>query len=368
MDFLEGAVVRAIDLGYGNVKYTRQHREAFSTIECDLFPSRSPMAGDNGLAAGVMQGRNTVVIKVNGSDYEVGHDVAKAQGTFDISSVLDKDFCLSDPYLARLRGALYYMMGGDSKTGLKHFKGNHINLLVVGLPVSSFRSVDLRTKLIALLTGSHELPNDRTVVVDEVMVMPQPIGAFFEYAFDKNMLDSLRKQTNLIIDPGFFTFDWVLCEGLTPIDGRSDSVNRGMSAVIKEIADAAKKQEGWDKADSEMLTRMLDEYFREGRPFIVYGKNYDVEDYISAGKTIIQQAVSAVSRSVGDGADIQNIIVAGGGATVFLEAIKDKFSRHTIQVRKDPVFSNVRGFQLVGERQIIKNRLKARKVNSDALA
>lgn len=363
MEALQGKIVRSIDLGYGNVKFTIQHKGAFSEVECDIFPSRSPIAGDKGLTAGLVQGRDTVVVNVHGTEYEVGHGVAKAQGTFDESAVLDKDFCLSDAYLARLRGALFYMMGKD-KTGAEYFSGNHIELLMVGLPVSTFRNEELRNKLKVILTGTHELPNGRTVIVDRVMVMPQPLGAFFEYAFEKGMFDTMREQTNLIIDPGFFTFDWLLSAGLSPIDARSDSVNRGMSAVIKAIAESAKKKEGWT-ADTGMLTRMLDEHFRDGKPFMVYGTEYNVDDYIGAGKAVINEAVSALANSVGDGADIQNIILAGGGAILYRDAIQDKFPRHKILIMDNPVYSNVRGFQLAGEQQTIlrlrKDRMEAQR-------
>lgn len=353
------SVVRAIDLGYGNVKFTLSHKDAFSPVDCGLFPSRSPSAGDKGLSAGLVQARDTVVISVNGVEYEVGYGVAKAQGTFDESAVLDKDFCLSDAYMARTRGAFYYMMGEDKKSGIKYFDGNHINLLMAGLPVSTYRNVAMRDKLKTIMTGSHELPNNRTVVVDRVMVLPQPLGAFFEYAFEKGMFDTMKEQNNLIIDIGFFTFDWLMSTGLIPIDARSDSVNRGMSAVIKAIAEDAKKKEGWS-ADTGMLTRILDEHFRDGRPFNVYGKDYDVNKYIAAGKTVVNEAVASLARSVGDGADIQNIIVAGGGANLYLEAIQSKFPRHQIRVMSSPVFSNVRGFQLAGEQQIVIINRKAR--------
>lgn len=359
LDFLNNDVVRAIDLGYGNVKYTFRHREALSTIECGLFPSRSPLAGDNGLTAGLLKGRDTVVVNVHGTDYEVGNGVALAEGTFDESSVLDKGFCLSDAYMARLRGALYYMMGGD-KLNAKYFDGNHIALLMVGLPVATYRHEDLRKKLKDNLTGTHTLPNNRTVIVDHVMVLPQPLGAFFEFAFEKGLFEKMSKQNNLIIDPGFFTFDWLLTSGLIPIDARSDSKNLGMSAVIKAIAEAAKRKENWT-TDTGMLTRMLDDYFRDGTPFVVYQKEYNVADYLGAGMTVVKSAVAALANSVGDGADIHNIILTGGGAAIYRDAIQEKFPHHKILVMNSPVFSNVRGFQLAGEQQILSKHRKERK-------
>lgn len=357
---LNDMIVRAIDVGYGNVKYVFQHAEIVAPVECGMFPSKSPVAGEKGLSAGLVKNRDTVVIGINGTDYEVGKGVELAQGTFDESSVLEKDFCLSDAYLARLRGALYYLMGSDEKTGTKYFTGNRIKLLMAGLPVAAYRSEDLRKKLTSVLVGNHELPDGRSVFVEQAIIMPQPMGAFFEYAYEKGLFDKMRNQTNLIIDPGFFTFDWLLSRGLTPNDGRSDSVNRGMSAVIKAIIVEAKKVEGWD-AEIGMLTRMLEEHFREGYPFIVYNKEYKVSKYLAAAKGVINEAIAALTHSVGDGADIQNIILAGGGAEIYKEALQLKFPRHEIIVMNNPVFSNVRGFQLAGEQQLLSNIHNARK-------
>lgn len=357
-DHLKGAVVRAIDVGYGNVKYVCQHKDAFGIVECDIFPSRSPIAGDKGLSAGFLKGRDTVVIEVNGKSYEVGKGVAMAQGTFDVNSVLDKNFSLSDEHLARLRGALYYMMGSD-KNGTKYFNGNHVDYLMVGLPVANYRFKELRANLRNLLVGQHLLPDGRSVVVDSVWVSPQPLGAFFEYSLENDMFDTMSHQSNLIIDPGYFTFDWLFCEGLIPNDTRSDSVNRGVSAVIRKIAEFANEKEDWG-ADVGMLTRMLDDHFRDGRPFVVYGKEYDVANYLSAGQSVINEAVAQLVNSVGDGADIHNIILAGGGASLYRDAIQAKYHRHQVLIMNSPVYSNVRGFQLAAEQKVINKLRNAR--------
>ena len=363
MESLEGIAVRAIDVGYGNVKLTLSHTDAFGPIVCDIFPSRSPVASDKGLAAGLLLGRDTAIININGTDYEVGKGVAKAQGTNNVSEVLDKDFCLSDAYMARLRGAFHYMLGKD-KHGTPHLAKNNIGMLVVGLPVSTFRSISIRAKLREKLLGEHLIDEGRSVVIEHVVVMPQPMGAFFEYAFENSMFDKMKDQTNLVIDPGYFTFDWLLSSGITPIDGRSDSVNRGMSAVMRAIVEVMKKKEEWE-AQTDMLIRMLDDHFREGKPFIVYGEEVDVSQYIHAGRGIINEAVAALANNVGDGADVQNIILTGGGAKLYLDAVQEKFPRHKILVMESPVYSNVRGFQLAGERQVLGMLRKQRK---DAMA
>jgi len=360
---LGGVVVRAIDLGYGNVKLTTQHKLMRGKIDCEQFPSSSPVAGEKILAAGVVKSRDTVVVRVNGMDYEVGRDVALAEKTFT-SSILDKDFCLSDAYLARLLGALYYMMGSE-KGGDKFFPGNTIGLLAVGLPVSGFQRQSLQLELKKRLTGKHSLPQGRDVEIKNVLVLPQPLGALFEFAFENDMMEKMSVQNTLIIDIGFFTFDWLMSAGLKTMDQRSGSVNFGMSAVILAIAEAAKKKNNWS-TEIGQLVRILEDHFRHGKAFNVYGKDYDVSDYAAAARPIINEAVASLTSSVGDGVDIQNIILTGGGASLYQAAITDKFQNHSIKVMKDPVFSNVRGFQLAGEHQVIAHLRKTKKNHANS--
>ena len=82
-------VVRAIDVGYGNTKFTTL--VTGSDIQCGLFPSLAPQASTGpDLAAGLMQRRNTVVVEVEGVKYEVGKDARLAQDASH-GRVLDPD-------------------------------------------------------------------------------------------------------------------------------------------------------------------------------------------------------------------------------------------------------------------------------------
>ena len=46
---------------------------------------------------------------------------------------------------------------------------------------------------------------------------------------------------------------------------------------------------------------------------------------------------------------LQNIILVGGGAFLFKKAVKAAFPKHRIHEVKEPLFANVRGFQLAGQ-------------------
>ena len=44
----------------------------------------------------------------------------------------------------------------------------------------------------------------------------------------------------------------------------------------------------------------------------------------------------------------QNIILVGGGAFLFKKAVKAAFPKHKIHEMKDPMYANVKGFQIAG--------------------
>ena len=47
--------------------------------------------------------------------------------------------------------------------------------------------------------------------------------------------------------------------------------------------------------------------------------------------------------------DVQHIVLVGGGAPFYRKAINRHFKAHTIHEVPDPLYANVRGFQLLGE-------------------
>lgn len=67
-------IIKAVDVGYGNTKYSVLASD--KNIQCGIFPSISPQASNGpDLSSGLLQRRNTIVVKVGGVKYEVGKDV-----------------------------------------------------------------------------------------------------------------------------------------------------------------------------------------------------------------------------------------------------------------------------------------------------
>ena len=93
----------------------------------------------------------------------------------------------------------------------------------------------------------------------------------------------------------------------------------------------------------------IDNAIRESRNPFFFGHEFtDFPKYLAVGQEKARQFVQVLASKVGLGIDIQNIILAGGGAAFFRRVIEEKFPRHSIQIAGEPVYANVRGFQLAG--------------------
>lgn len=88
---------------------------------------------------------------------------------------------------------------------------------------------------------------------------------------------------------------------------------------------------------------------------------------MSAGNDVIQEAVQAIKNSVGSGSDIDVIILAGGGASLYAQAMKDKFPKHKVVTLDNPALANVRGFHMIGE-LLAKSLGQAMKLRDQATA
>lgn len=325
-------IVRAVDVGYGNTKYTLK-RISSGQVECGLFPSIAPQASlGPDLSGGVFQHRNTHIVQVEGVRYEVGSDARLAQDA-SYARMLDTGYSLSDTYLALVRGALAYI-------GLPR-----LDLLVLGLPVNTFETH--HEELVRRMKGSHVVPGvaDGRVEVAEVTVLPQPIGGFFDHAIRNNLYGRMKGQTNLVIDPGFYTLDWVVARGVKMMNARSGAHSGGMSAVLAAMSEAIGRKLGTQITDPAPI----DDALRTGTNPRFFGREFELSKFIGLGKTKARQFAAVLANKVGNGVDIDNIILVGGGAEFFRDVMQDKFPNHEITVAQDAIFANARGFQFAGE-------------------
>lgn len=320
-------IVRSIDVGYWNTKYVTAHTE--KEIKCAMFPSLAYPSYKDPATRTMVERRRTVAVPIEGSYYEVGPDVHLAADTFRGTQLHDR-YLQTPEYMALVRGAIGFM------------KVPAIDVLVVGLPVALFDTG--RGWLEKSLTDVHDVGGGKQVEVRRVLVLPQPVGALAYFAASYNKQKSIENERSLIIDPGSRTFDWLLARGMRLVPKTSSSVNRGMSDILKTIAQEISNDIGRPYSDFPAIDLAL----RTGKPLMIYQKQYDIAPILPTARSVASRAVSSMLEWVNEEYSIQNIIMVGGGAFMFKDAVKAAFPNHKIQVVKDPLFANVKGFQITG--------------------
>jgi len=320
-------IVRAVDVGYGITKYITG--VSGDEIRCASFPSLAyPFPRDPSATLGGDR-RKTVAIPIGGMFYEVGPDVMLAADAFRATQIHDS-YIDTPEYLALARGALRLM------------KVDVIDLLVVGLPVAMFGS--RKAALEKLMTGTHDVGSGKKVLVRKALAMAQPNGALIDYASQHDKVVSMENENSLVIDPGSRTFDWLVARGMKLSYKRSHSVNRGVTDILQVIADDISAEIGrpYNQLDA------IDSALRAGKGLAIFQKAYPLARMKPVVESITKQAVGAMMRRIGEIYDVQHVVLVGGGAFLFKKAIKEAFATHQILEVKEPMYANLRGYQIAG--------------------
>ena len=325
-------VVRAVDVGSGNTKYIK--KVDGDAITCDSFPSIAYRSSEPVPSWAAGDRLKTMCIPVGSLFYEVGPDVNLVADKVRVSHLHD-DYITSPEYLALLRGALRMM------------DVPHIDVLVVGLPVDLVRL--RRSTLEKLMVGVHDVGDGKTVTVAKALTVAQPQGALVHYASLARKLKTIGKEISLVIDPGARTFDWVVCKGMRLQTRQSNSSSRGMSDVVKAVASDISIALG---AQIRSLD-LIDQALRTGKPPVLFQKAYDLSRHMAVAEGVTAEAVSKLKEYVGDWEALQNIILVGGAAFMYRKAVKAAFPMHQIEELKQPMFANVKGFQLAGQNHVL---------------
>ena len=209
------AIVRAIDVGFGNTKYVVAAQGG--RVECAHFASIAYDSAHDNTGDALGSKRKTVCVPVGGMWYEVGPDVALAADGF-VGRNHHDDYMRTHEYRAFTAGALHFM------------KVDRVDLLVLGLPVADY--MRRRAELQKAMTGTFEVGRNRKVEVKRVLVVAQPQGAMYA-VFGDQANAKLRQGRTLVIDAGSRTFDWLVTLDSKVVGKMSDSVNRRLRPLSR---------------------------------------------------------------------------------------------------------------------------------------
>lgn len=331
--------ILAVDVGYGNTKAVWG---AVDDGSCEvIYKSIAPRAG-NSTDDDYTDSKGSfdrAVINVNGSNYFVGREAYLVGASVPL---LAKNYIQNDVYMALLRGAMHFMI---KRTGVVRKK---IDGLVVGLPVSQFNSK--RKDLQELVRGIHPIPTPKSMVniygpnldvfVDKVLVLPQPIGALRNLI---GKMDADDKSVSLIVDPGYNTFDWVTSDGARPDMQRSGSFDGGVAHILRTVGNQAAKD-----LDLGFVDFVQCEVGLETGGLWHDGATIPFDKYKSVADEAAYEIVSKFRSRLDMSRPFNRIVMAGGGAKYYVNAMRKAFPDYEITVDKDSVMANARGFYQVG--------------------
>lgn len=322
-------MIMGLDIGYSNLKVAlgqgdgqpRQVLHPAGAAPADRMPER--IGGDD----------DAIRVLVDDAPYAACVSPDRLENW---NRVLHEDYPNTPSYRALYHAALL-LCGQEA-----------VQRVVTGLPVSQYQDRERRAALAAALRGEHRITPKRTVAVEEVQVVPQPVGGYLDLVWradDPGLLDEARV---LVLDPGFFSVDWVLVAG-GEVRHASSGTSHQAASVILERANRLLAEDHGGRVGRERLEQAL----RRGHDrVLLFGRPVEIAPYLrQAARQVVPVAVEALRealRNEMDGIDV--VVIGGGGAGFYEEAIRELFPRSRVVVPPEPVFANARGFWFFGSR------------------
>lgn len=342
------ANILAVDVGYGHVKWVALHDGG--EVKRGMFPSVAPITTRERTAEAIgMSNLRAVTVGIGINNYVIGRDAyLEADASYSRSRLAD--YSQTDGYHALMLGAL-------SLSGMRD-----VDQLVIGLPLSTLPTY--HAKLQERYTGEHAIGATHAkrkveVNVRQVNVSSQPAGAMVQAVSTR---PELRKTTNLVIDMGYYTMDFLMCEGLRPYYTRSGAIQGGMSAyydhlghlVIEKLTAAGlPSNNGVDhfRLEEALGNAKLTNAGLAECQLRVGSKMLDISDCVQRAQTKLTEYVDRMVTTLGGGSLelVSSIVMAGGGGRIISPAVKARIGdSHEYLDLDQSQFAIANGYALFG--------------------
>ena len=322
--------VVGLDIGYSNLKVV--YGEAGKSPEAHVMPAAAaPASHVSEMVLGAGSGADEEIVQVDGEPWVAGVPPRKIEGYV---REIHHDYAMTDTYRA-------LMLAGIGSTNAEK-----IDHLVTGLPVSHFRDEGKRQALKSMLRGTHTVSGGREVVVSDVSVIPQPVGSYMSIVSTFEDAELLEEGRVLVIDPGYFSVDWLTIEAMEARMASSGTSLKAMSKLLEQAAVILEREHG-----PGVTPEAIENALRVGKDRVFhFGSRIDITTALDqAAESNAKIALSALTSSMReDAASIDVVVLCGGGAKLYEKAAREVFERSRIIVPESPVLSNARGFFFFG--------------------
>lgn len=336
--------VLGIDVGYGFTKWVsidqagETKRGAFRSIA--PITTTHKERSDCGMSA-----LSVITIGIGQNNYVVGKD-AYLETLANYERTRLTHYSQTDGYRALTLGAI-------SLSGVRQ-----IDQLVIGLPISTLATYN--TQMTKQYAGEHLIgalgaKRKASAMVSNVTVISQPAGAMLDAV---NQNPALRKTTNLVIDMGYYTMDFLICNGLKPFYPRSGAVEGGMSGYYDHLAELVQQKSAGtgmaavNKIDHFRLENAISapQLMSDGSTtyqFQVGNKVVDITECVELAQSRLVEYLERMFTTLGGTTfgTINSVILAGGGARLLLPVIEKLIGdNHEYLVLKDAQYAIANGY------------------------
>ena len=224
-----------------------------------------------------------------------------------------------------------------------------VDCLVTGLPVHQYLDEGLRAQFQKQFLGKHQITPRRTVEVKSVKVFAQPVGGLFDaLSQDDDENPEIDDDARiLVIDPGFFSLDWVMISEQEVLK-RASGTSLKASSVLLEQAGIYIAEEYGAKPTVETLEKAV----RAGKTSVlISGQRVEIAPYIKKASDALASvtATSILTSLRNEKMEPDVIVLVGGGAEFFREAVKQAYPNLKVVTPNDSVLSIARGYWMLGQ-------------------
>ena len=318
---LEVALRVGLDIGYSNLKLVYGDTEPTQLVRpVGAGPrNRMPVSGEGDT--------NDLTVTIDGEDWAACVEPSKLQ---EWPRELHADYPSSTSYRALFYAATI-LCGSPT-----------IDCLVTGLPVSQWNDAARRTRLQRQLTGEHQVTRRRSVSVKKVVVLAQPLGAYLDYLHSCDHPDMLREARVVVVDPGFFSVDFVAIEDGSVLQSTSGSSTQAVSRVLERLGSFVQSEYGANPG-----LEKLEWALRSGRDrILVHGEQVQLSEFNGqAQRDVAPIALREIRTAMRvDDRPVDLVLIAGGGAKYYRDAVSEAFPKARVAASDEPVLENARGF------------------------
>ncbi len=227
--------------------------------------------------------------------------------------------------------------------------------VVTGLPVGYLKRDSRPLK--EMIQGIHEITyhnvngkdETKSVHIDKIHVIPQPIGSIFNLIFDeygKIKDKNLARQKLGVVDIGFKTTDFSIFDHLKYIERGSSTMDTGISKCFSVFANKLRQE-----SNINIELYRIFKYVSSGM-IKIRGKEYNITNL---KKRVYTHAASAIASDLNrlweNDWDIDSIILSGGGSLELAEFLSPSIDGNVIPIPRkiDARFNNVQGYCKFGK-------------------